>query len=79
MLVIKLDNDVIVSRCSGQVGHSAGPVFVVLTAYFCFRWTFDSQRQTACTDRGNVLELFVIKALITCIIQKYSQFCLYMT
>ncbi len=31
VLVVKLDNDVVVSRSCGQVGHSAGTVFVVLT------------------------------------------------
>lgn len=30
VLVVKFDNDIVVSGCCGQVGHSAGAVFVVL-------------------------------------------------
>ena len=30
VLVVKFDNDVVVSGSCGQVGHSAGAVFVVL-------------------------------------------------
>lgn len=29
VLVVKLDNDIVVPRCCGQVGHSAGAIFVV--------------------------------------------------
>lgn len=36
VFVIKLDDDVVVSRCGGQVGHSTSPVFVVFTADLCF-------------------------------------------
>lgn len=31
VLVVKLDNDIVVSWSCGQVGNSAGTVFVVLT------------------------------------------------
>lgn len=30
VLVVKLDDDVVVSRSRGQIGHQAGAVFVVL-------------------------------------------------
>lgn len=36
VLVVKLDNDVVVSRSCGQVGHSAGAIFVVFTSDLCF-------------------------------------------
>lgn len=44
VLVIKLDDDVVISSCSGQVGHRACAVLVVFTADLSFRWTLDSQR-----------------------------------
>lgn len=43
VLVIKLDNDVVVSSCGGQIGHSAGSIFVVFTANLSFGRTFDGQ------------------------------------
>lgn len=46
VLVVKLNNDVVVSGGGGQVGHSAGAIFVVLTGDFCLRRTFHRQRQT---------------------------------
>lgn len=49
VFVIKLDDDVVISRCCGQVGHSTRPVFVVFTADLGFRRTLNSQRQTTCT------------------------------
>lgn len=52
VFVIELYNDVVVSRCSGQVGHGARPIFVVFTADLCFRRTFNSQRQTALQRDG---------------------------
>ena len=48
---IKLDDDVVVSRCGGQVGHRACPVLIVLRAHLYLRGTFDSQRQTAYRDK----------------------------
>lgn len=53
VFVIKLDDDVVVSRCGGQVGHCACPVLVVFTADLCFGWTFNCQRQTSCRKSGN--------------------------
>lgn len=43
VLVVKLDNDVVVSRSCGHVGHSAGAVFVVLTGDLSLRGTFHCQ------------------------------------
>lgn len=39
VLVVKLDNDVIVSRSCGHVGHGAGAIFVVLTSDLSLRGT----------------------------------------
>lgn len=41
VLVVKLHNDVVVSRSCGQVGHGAGAVFVVLAGDLGFRGTLD--------------------------------------
>lgn len=46
VLVIVFDQDAVVSRQDGQVGHGAGPVLVVHTADICLGWTLDGQRQT---------------------------------
>lgn len=43
VLVVKLDNDVVVSRSCGQVGHCAGTIFVVFTGDLCLRRTFHCQ------------------------------------
>lgn len=51
VFVIKLDDDVVISRCGGQVGHSTRPVFVVFASDLGFRWTLNRQRQTTCTHR----------------------------
>lgn len=62
VFVIKLDDDVVISRCGGQVGHSARPIFVVFTADLGFRWTLDRQRETTCTHRrgsNNLLQTFM--------------------
>ena len=47
VLVVELNNDVVVSGSCGQVGHSAGAVFVVLTGDLGLRGTLHCQRQTA--------------------------------
>lgn len=47
VLIVKLDNDVIVSWSCGQVGHGAGAVFVVFAGDLGLRGTFHRQRQTA--------------------------------
>lgn len=46
VLIVKLDNDVVVSWSCGHVRHSAGAVFVVLTGDLSLRRTFHCQRQT---------------------------------
>lgn len=43
VLVVKLDNDVVVSRCRGQVGHSAGTIFIVFTGDLSLRGTLHCQ------------------------------------
>lgn len=43
VLVVKLDDDVVVSRSCGHVGHSAGAVFVVFAGDFGLRGTFHCQ------------------------------------
>lgn len=43
VLVVKFDNDIIVSRSCWQVGHSAGSIFVVLTGDLSLRRTFHCQ------------------------------------
>lgn len=50
VLVVVFDEDAVVSRQDGQVGHGAGPVLVVKTTDVCLGWTLDGQRQTACID-----------------------------
>ena len=39
VLVVYLDNDAVVSGGGGQVGHGAGPVFVVLACNLCLGGT----------------------------------------
>lgn len=46
VLVVKLDDDVVISRSCGQVGNSAGAVFVVLAGDFSLRGAFNCQGQT---------------------------------
>lgn len=48
VFVIKLDDDVVVSRGGGQVGYGARPVFVVFAADLCFGRALHGQRETAC-------------------------------
>lgn len=43
MLVVELDDDVVVSRSCGQVGHGTGAVFVVLTGDLSLGGTFYCQ------------------------------------
>ncbi len=47
VLVIKLDDYIIVSWGHWHVGHSAGAIFIILTADLCFRRAFHCQRQTS--------------------------------
>lgn len=58
VLVVKLDDDVVVSRSRGQVGHSTGTVFVVLTCDLSLGGTLHSQRQTTLEGEGFHLGLF---------------------
>lgn len=46
VLVVELDNDIVVSRGRGQVGHSACTILVVLTGDLGLGGTFHRQRQT---------------------------------
>ena len=50
VLIVVFDQDAVVSRQDGQVGHSAGPVLVVKTTDVCLGRTLDGQRQTTCID-----------------------------
>lgn len=43
VLIVELDDDVVVSRSCGQVGHGAGAVFVVLTGDLGLRGAFHCQ------------------------------------
>lgn len=46
VLVIVFDQDAVVSRQHGQVGHGAGPILVVHTADVRLGWTLNGQGQT---------------------------------
>lgn len=46
VLVIVFDQDAVVSRQDGQVGHGAGPILVVHTADVRLGWTLNGQGQT---------------------------------
>lgn len=39
VFIVKFNNDVVVSWCSGEVGHSAGAIFVVLACDLSFGGT----------------------------------------
>lgn len=47
VLVVKLHDDVVVSRRGGHVGNIAGTIFVVFTGDLSLRWTLHRQRQTS--------------------------------
>lgn len=39
VFIVKFNNDVVVSRCSGEIGHSAGTIFVVFACDLSFGGT----------------------------------------
>ena len=63
VLVVVFDQDAVVSRQDGQVGHSARPVLVVQTADVRLGWTLDGQRQTSYRDMDmNIVSVVVLKS-----------------
>lgn len=52
VFVVKLDDDAVVSRGGGQVGHGARPIFVVFAADLGFGRALHGQRETACNQSG---------------------------
>lgn len=46
VFVIKANDDAVVSRCCGQVGHGAGTILIVFAGDLCLGWALHSQGQT---------------------------------